>query len=175
MKGEYSQDLQSDSVNIFADFSFPADYLSLHLVSVFLSLFLFRTKITAPRYGGTVVRLKLIGFKNCRTDRAARIITSSQFDTPYKPLLLSLGLKSVQEIIDFNTNSMVFKSNNGLATGYLSNLFVKNSHSTSRILRETSINLRIPMKITLNGQKGFHTGISKLGIICQLRRSRHRL
>ena len=38
-------------------------------------------------------------------NRAVRIITSSKFDTPCKPLLHGLGLKSVQEIIDFNTNS----------------------------------------------------------------------
>ena len=70
--------------------------------------------------------------------RGGSFLTSSKFDTPCKPLLLSLGLKSVEEIIDFNTNSMVFKSINGLALGYLSNLFVENSHSTSRILRDTS-------------------------------------
>ena len=55
-------------------------------------------------------------------NRAARIISSSKFDTPCKPLLLSLGLKSIQEIIDFNTNSMIFKSINALAPGYLSDL-----------------------------------------------------
>ena len=50
---------------------------------------------------------------------------------------------------------MVFKSIDGLAPGYLSNLFVKNSHNASRILRDTSTNLRIPKKNTSNGQKGF--------------------
>ena len=88
-------------------------------------------------------------------NRAVRVITSSKFDTPCKPLLHSLGLKSVQEIIDFNTNSMVFESINGLAPDCLSDLFVKNSYSTSRILRDTSTNLRIPMTNTSNGQKGF--------------------
>ena len=88
-------------------------------------------------------------------NRAIPIITTSKFDAPCKPLLLKLALKSVQEIIDYNTNSMVFKSGNGLAPGYLSNLFVKNSHNASRILRDTSTNLRIPKKNTLNGQKGF--------------------
>ena len=88
-------------------------------------------------------------------NRAIRIITTSKFDAPCKPLLLKLGLKSVQEIIDYNTNSMVFKSINGLAPGYLFNLFVKNSHNASCILRDTSTNLRIPKKNTSNGQKGF--------------------
>ena len=88
-------------------------------------------------------------------NRAVWIITSSKSDTPCNPPLLSLGLKSVQEIIDFNTNSMVFKSINGLAACYLSDLCVKNSHSNSRILRDTSTNLRIPMKNTSNGQKRF--------------------
>ena len=53
--------------------------------------------------------------------------------------------------------------------GYLSNLFVKNSHYASRILRDTSTNLRIPKKNTSNGQKGL-----KPGTISQLRPSRHR-
>ena len=63
--------------------------------------------------------------------RAVRLITSSKSDTSCKPILFSLELKSVQEIIDFNTNSVIFKSIYGLAPGYLSNLFAKNSHSTS--------------------------------------------
>ena len=86
---------------------------------------------------------------------AIRIITPSKCDTPCKPLLLKLRLESVQEIIDYNTNFMAFKSINGLAPGYLSSFFVKNSHNTSRILRGTSTNLRIPKKNTSNGQKGF--------------------
>ena len=81
-------------------------------------------------------------------NRAVWTIISSKFDTPCKPLLLSLRHKSVEEIIDFNTNSMVLKSINGLAPGYLSDLFVKNFRNTSRILRDTSTNLRIP---TSNG------------------------
>ena len=86
-------------------------------------------------------------------NRAVWIISSSKFNTPCKPFLLELGLKSVQEVIDSNTSSMVFKSINCLALGYLSNVFFKNSHNTSPILRDTSTNLRILKKNTSNGQK----------------------
>ena len=44
---------------------------------------------------------------------------------------------------------------NGLTPSYFASLFVKNSHCTSQILRNTSADLRNPKKNISNGQKGF--------------------
>ena len=68
-------------------------------------------------------------------NRAARILTSSRHDTDARPLLNTLGLKTIQDLIDTEINTMVFKALNGLAPEYLSNLFIKNSESHLLALR----------------------------------------
>ena len=50
---------------------------------------------------------------------------------------------------------MVFKSVNGLAPQYLSDLFVANSTNSSYNLRRTATDLRLPKKISSNEQKSF--------------------
>ena len=47
----------------------------------------------------------------------------------------------------------MYKSNNGLAPGYLSELFVQNSALTTMRLRNTKAHLRVPLFNTSNGQK----------------------
>ena len=57
---------------------------------------------------------------------------------------------------------MVFKSLNELAPRYLCNLFTKNSQCSSRNLRNTETNLRLPKKKSANGQKCFSFRGAKL-------------
>ena len=86
-------------------------------------------------------------------NRAARIITNSSFDTPSRPLITELGWKIIDELIDNETKTMVFKSLNDLAPQYLCNLFTKNSACSSRSLRNTETDLRLPKKRSANGKK----------------------
>ena len=71
-------------------------------------------------------------------NRAARILTNSRFDADARPLLNTLGLKTIQDLIDFKINNMVYNARNDLAPDYLSELFVRNSDIHSRVLRNTS-------------------------------------
>ena len=95
-------------------------------------------------------------------NRAARIITNSSFDTPSRPLTAELGWKTIEELIGYETKTMVFKSLNDLAPQYLCNLFTKNSVCSSRSLRNTDTDLRLPKKSSANGQKCFSFRGAKL-------------
>ena len=46
-------------------------------------------------------------------NRAARIVTNSSFDAPSSPLIKSLGWKTIQELIQNESQTMVFKSLHG--------------------------------------------------------------
>ena len=95
-------------------------------------------------------------------NRAARIVTNSSFDAPSRPLIESLGWKTVREFIDQDSRLMVYKSINGLAPQYMSNLFTRNSTLSSRNLRNTKTDLKLPKKTTANGQKCFSYRGAKL-------------
>ena len=95
-------------------------------------------------------------------NRAARIITNSSFDTPSRPLITELGWKTVDELIDNETKTMVYKSLRDLAPQYLCNLFTKTSACSSRSLRNTETDLRLPKKRSANGQKCFSFRGAKL-------------
>ena len=43
-------------------------------------------------------------------NRAARIVTNSSFDSPSRPLIVSLGWKTIRELVDEESRSMVYKS-----------------------------------------------------------------
>ena len=93
---------------------------------------------------------------------AARIITNSSFDTPSRPLITELGWKTVEELIGNESKTMVFKSLNDLAPQYLCKLFIRNSACSSRSLRNTETDLRLPKKRSANGQKCFSFRGAKL-------------
>ena len=82
-------------------------------------------------------------------------ITGSRYDAPGLPLVKRLGWKSIDELISSESNIMVFKSLHGLAPQYMSNLFTKTSQLTSRNLRNSATDLRVPKKKSANGQKCF--------------------
>ena len=77
-------------------------------------------------------------------NRVIRIITDSPYDAPAKPLLRHLRLPSTAEMIRQESASMVYKAINGQAPTYLSSLFNGISAVTSRILRNSNLNLRLP-------------------------------
>ena len=58
-------------------------------------------------------------------NRTARIITNNSFDTLGIPLVRRLGWKTIEELIAHDSELMVFKSINGLAPRYMSDLFPK--------------------------------------------------
>ena len=95
-------------------------------------------------------------------NRAARIVTNSSFDTPSNKLIEKLGWKTVNELIDIESKTIVFKSLNELAPPYLRSLFRKNSQSTSYRLRNTSTDLRLPKIGTEKGKKSFSFRGAKL-------------
>ena len=59
-------------------------------------------------------------------NRAARIVTNSSFDTPSNQLIENLGWKTINDLIDIESKTMVFRSLNELAPPYLRSLFRKN-------------------------------------------------
>ena len=81
-------------------------------------------------------------------NRAARIITGSNYDAPSKPLIESLGWKTINDMIQFESRVMVFKSLNRLTPQYLSDLFVANSTNPSYNLRSTDTDLTLPKRNT---------------------------
>ena len=88
-------------------------------------------------------------------NRAARIVTGSSFDAPCQPLIKVLGWKTIDQLITSETNIMVFKSLHELAPQYMCNLFTRASQLTSRYLRSTLTDLRLPKKNSKTGQKCF--------------------
>ena len=102
--------------------------------------------------------LPLAVVKNLYTsiqNRAARIVTNSQFDAPSKPLIQSLGWKTIQELINRQVNLTVFKCLNSIAPKYLCDIFTKNTVNATRSLRNTNTDLSLPLRRSANGQKCF--------------------
>ena len=80
-------------------------------------------------------------------NRATTIVTSSSFDTPSNQLITKFGWKTVNELIDIESKTLIVKSLNKLAPPYLMNLFRKISQNTSYKLRNTSTDLRLPKNV----------------------------
>ena len=95
-------------------------------------------------------------------NRAARIVANSIFDTPSNQLTEKLGWKTINELIDLESKTMVFKSLNELGPPYLRSSFRKKSQSTSYRLRNTSADLRLPKRGTENGKKSFSFRVANL-------------
>ena len=51
-------------------------------------------------------------------NRAARIVINNSFDTPSHHLIEKLGWKTINEVMDFESKTIVFKSLNELAPPY---------------------------------------------------------
>lgn len=87
-------------------------------------------------------------------NRTAKIATNSSFDTPNNLLIVKLGWKTVLELIDIESKSMVFTSVHELAHQYLCN-FLGESRNVSHNMRNTSTDLRLPKRSTTTVQKCF--------------------
>ena len=79
-------------------------------------------------------------------DRAARILSKSSYDALSMPLIRSLGWEAIDDLINQEIRTMTFKSVNNPAPQYLIDLFTRNSHSSSHILRNTDSDVQIPKK-----------------------------
>ena len=88
-------------------------------------------------------------------NRAARIVTNSHFDAPSKPLIQSLGWKTIEELINRQVNLTVFKCLNSISPKYPCDIFTRNTVNATRSLRKTNTDLRLPLKSSGNGQKRF--------------------
>ena len=88
-------------------------------------------------------------------NRAARIVTNSNFDAPSKPLIHNLGWKTIEQLINRQVKITVFKCLHGIAAEYLSDIFTKNAVNAIHSLRDTSTDLRLPLKRSAKGQKCF--------------------
>ena len=92
------------------------------------------------------------------TPQSRYAIYAPGFNTTSNQLIEKLGWKTINELIDIESKTMVFKSLNELAPPYLRSLFRKNLQSTSY----RSIDLRVPKKGTDNGKKCFSFRGAKL-------------
>ena len=88
-------------------------------------------------------------------NRAARIVSNSSYDAPSKPLLQKLEWKTILDFIGDETKMMVFKSLNDFGPQYMYNMFTKNSNLSERNLRNTTTDLRLPLRKSTAGQKRF--------------------
>ena len=70
-------------------------------------------------------------------NRAAKLITNSPFDASPHPVIRALGWSTVREIIDLESARIVYKSLNGDALSYMSDMFTKVNVSTTRSLRNS--------------------------------------
>ena len=77
-------------------------------------------------------------------------------------LIKQLGWRTIEEMIQYESRVMVYKSVNGLAPQYLQDIFTRNSENPSYELRSTATDLHIPERNTTSGQKGFSFRGSKL-------------
>ena len=62
---------------------------------------------------------------------------------------------TIPDLISFDSRQLVFKSLSIQAPQYIRSLFQRNSECSSRDLRNTATDLRLPMSTSLNGQKRF--------------------
>ena len=106
-------------------------------------------------------------------NRAARIVTGSRFDAPSGPIIEGLGWKTIEELIESETQTMVYKSLNELAPRYLSELFIRNSQFSFYNLRSTEADLWLQRK-GHQMSKSVSLSLEKsCGMASQLSQSKH--
>ena len=113
-----------------------------------------------PVWGNAGV--SIIGKLQKLQNRAAKLITNSPFDASPFPVIRALGWSTVREIIDLESARIVYKSLNGDAQSYMSDMFTKVNVSTTRSLRNSDYDLRVPFLRTTKGQRCFSYQGAKL-------------
>ena len=117
---------------------------------------------TAARFGGNA-GVSIIGKLQKLQNRAAKLITNSPFDASPLPVIRALGWSTVREIIDLESARIVYKSLNGDAPSYMSDMFTKVNVSTTRSLRNSDYDLRVPfLRTTTTGKRCFSYQGAKL-------------
>ena len=110
----------------------PQDTLK-HSAKVLLN----RIFVRVPYGGSCWGKTELDQFQKL-PNRAAIIVRNSSYDAPSKPLLHKPEWNSIQELIADETKMMVFKSINDFGPKYRYKMFIRNSHLTEGILRNTT-------------------------------------
>ena len=98
---------------------------------------------------GEVLLTKLQKMQN----RAARIITKSDYDTDAGPLIDKLGWKTIRELNNNDAAVMMFKILSNMAPPYLTGMFQPLRELHEIMLRDTNSNLRLPRMSTNMGQR----------------------
>ena len=88
-------------------------------------------------------------------NRAAKLVTNSPFDATALPVIRALQWPTVRELIDFESQKIVFRSLNGDAPSYMNKMFTRVNDSTVRSLRNAEVNLTLPSLKSEGGQKCF--------------------
>ena len=88
-------------------------------------------------------------------NRAARIVTNSPYNASVLPIIRKLGWQTVNDLIAEETLKMIYKCKNACLFGRL-------SETSTRELRNTKIDLRVPFLRTTCGQKCFSFRGAKL-------------
>ena len=86
------------------------------------------------------------------------MIPNSPCDALFEPLLISLKLPSVDEIVDQESTIMVYKTANNQATMYLNTLFNRVSSVTNRFISSPEVNLRPPRQKQNMDKTVLHAG-----------------
>ena len=87
--------------------------------------------------------------------RAVRVTTNSAFDILSKQLLANLGLRSISELNENELKLISYESLNDFARNYLRRHLIQNSQQSCQGLRNTDGDLKLPLKQSNNGQKGY--------------------
>ena len=106
-------------------------------------------------------------------NRAARIVTNSCYDATIKHMFESLGWKTIQQLINTQSKIVTFKSLNNLTPEYLCEFFTKNSACSSRNLRNTNADVRLPKKKQCKGKKPFPFEVPRYGTASLMRPNWH--
>ena len=106
--------------------------------------------------------MSIVGKLQKLQNRAAKLITNSPFDASPLPVIRALGWSRVREIIDLESARIVYKSLNGDAPSYMSDMLTKVNVSTTRSLRNSDYDLRVPFLRTTTRQRYFSYQGAKL-------------
>ena len=79
------------------------------------------------------------------------------------PLIKDLGWESIEDLIQYELQMIVYKFSNGLAPRYPYNVLVADSSDSSYSLRNTATDSKLPKKTSFNGKMVYPTMAQKCG------------
>ena len=98
-------------------------------------------------------------------NRAAKLVTNSPFDATALPVIRALQWPNVRELIDFESQKMVFRSLKGDAPSYMNDMFTRANDSTARSLRNADVNLRLLLLKSAGGRDASRTEAPSFGAV----------